>query len=711
MKSLLSLFGLALTVAVISSCGPASPTPPSTLTATLPALSVQPSPTPDSHSPLGGGTGLIAFSSPRDGVSTIFTISVETGDVRRLTESGSRLNQPTWSPDGRRLGYVRWSGSVEHDIWFMSGQESEHTRVTSILGSSDIEPSWSPDGTKIAFTSSRDSHLDSTGDEVFVMNVYVVDLETLRQVQLTDSVTWDTDPDWSPNGQQIAWQGVRNGNNEILVMASDGSEIVNLTRHKDSDANPAWSPDGSRIAFVSDRSGNEEIYVMDRDGSNVRQLTNNPERDKAPAWSPDGQWLAYQSEHQSNFDIYIMRGDGSRQARITRDLDFDGFPSWQPPVSGAALIGTEREIDRDSIPEFISFRTISWISEHAVPLLTRVPIGFTADLESLSPVIGSSRLVDLGGQGFGTDEDFTLRHRLIEFLIQVMGFNTIVLEIGREQALLLDRYVNQGEGDPGLAIDMIDDPRWRNPAFLDLVEWVRDRNLDPDRGSLIHIYGIASTDSWPPLDVVGDQIFSGSIAISESAFLYLNERDRAMDANTRWLIGQLGSNSKLILWANDFDLLQTTDPMPRGLAFALAAQPCLGELIGTLLGQQPFSIGLVVGRGMMTRVDPSGSLEPIPIDSSPAGSFEWMGAGTGLATFLIPDLRGSGNSMLDRHILGRAVLSNHPEIGFQQVNLSQAYDALIYVDEVRPTRPLTNFEGPENKVPVPTCAVRTSCIE
>ncbi|MFQ5922578.1 MAG: hypothetical protein ACE5M4_07010 [Anaerolineales bacterium] len=467
MKSIRSLLVCVLSVIAISSCGSTTPTSPPTQPATAPAPTVEPSPTPDSQTPLGGGTGLIAFSSPREGDSTLYTVSAETGLVRRLTETSSRLNQPTWSPDGRRIGYVRWSGGVEHDIWFMNVRGSERTRVTSISGYRDFEPSWSPDGTKIAFASSRDSYLDSSGDEVFVMNIYVVDLKTLRQVQLTDSDTWDTDPDWSPDGEQIVWQSIRNENNEILVMSSDGTEMANLTGHGASDANPAWSPDGSRIAFVSDRTGNEEIFVMDRDGSNVRQLTSNPERDKAPAWSPDSEWLAYHSEHQSNFDIYIMRADGTNHTRLTHDLDFDGFPSWQPPVSGAAPNGTEPNLDLESITEFISFRTMSWISDHAIPLLTRDPIGFTADLESLLPNIGSSRFVDLGGQGFGTHEDFTLRHRLIEFLIQVMGFDAIILEIEREPALLLDRYVNQGEGDPMLAIEMIDDPRWQNSAFLE----------------------------------------------------------------------------------------------------------------------------------------------------------------------------------------------------------------------------------------------------
>ncbi|MCJ7654035.1 MAG: hypothetical protein MUO97_01835, partial [Dehalococcoidia bacterium] len=49
----------------------------------------------------------------------------------------------------------------------------------------------------------------------------------------------------------------------------------------------AWSPDGTKIAFCSIMNdGNIEIYVMNTDGSNQINLTNNPTFDCAPAWSP-----------------------------------------------------------------------------------------------------------------------------------------------------------------------------------------------------------------------------------------------------------------------------------------------------------------------------------------------------------------------------------------------------------------------------------------
>ena len=73
---------------------------------------------------------------------------------------------------------------------------------------------------------------------------------------------------------------------------------------------PVWSPDGKQIAFTSNRNGNYDIYVMNSDGSNVRQITRNKERDDYPAWHPNGKQILYVSERNGMYDLYLVSVPG-----------------------------------------------------------------------------------------------------------------------------------------------------------------------------------------------------------------------------------------------------------------------------------------------------------------------------------------------------------------------------------------------------------------
>jgi TolB protein len=93
-------------------------------------------------------------------------------------------------------------------------------------------------------------------------------------------------PTWSSDSQLIAFDWtVQRGKQEIYISltenpALDPTSLTNSLGNKE----PDFSPDGQLIAFTSTRDQNPEIYVMTNNGSGQRNLTNNPGRDFQPDW-------------------------------------------------------------------------------------------------------------------------------------------------------------------------------------------------------------------------------------------------------------------------------------------------------------------------------------------------------------------------------------------------------------------------------------------
>lgn len=142
----------------------------------------------------------------------------------------------------------------------------------------------------------------------------------------------------APATAKIVFTSTRDGNSEIYIMNSDGSKQVNLTRHSSRDLAPAWSPTGEHIVFNSDRDGTRDIYIMDANGKNVRKVFRRLAYREYPVWSPDGKKLAYC--HASNWSIYVGTIDGQQEERITSVNFLGGDPAWSPDGSEIAFIST-----------------------------------------------------------------------------------------------------------------------------------------------------------------------------------------------------------------------------------------------------------------------------------------------------------------------------------------------------------------------------------
>ncbi|WP_086733637.1 amidohydrolase family protein [Erythrobacter colymbi] len=167
----------------------------------------------------------------------------------------------------------------------------------------------------------------------------------LKQVAIsTDEGTW-MDVDVAPDGKTIAFTLL----GDIYTLPTEGGTPKRISEGLSWDVQPRFSPDGTRIAFTSDRGGGDNIWVMNADGSDKRQVTKEDFRLlNQPAWSPDGRFIAakkhYTTERSAGTGevwLYHVSGGGGVQVveraneRLQKEL---GEPVFAP--DGSAIYYT-----------------------------------------------------------------------------------------------------------------------------------------------------------------------------------------------------------------------------------------------------------------------------------------------------------------------------------------------------------------------------------
>jgi hypothetical protein len=230
------------------------------------------------------------------------------------------------------------SGSPE--IWMMNVDGTDRRQITAGRAEELVHPDWSPDGQRIAFASNSTDGDNADGDmEIWTMNTDGTDLR-----QLTNNVgIRDAAPDWSPNGARIAFSSQRTDGNtadedlDIWTMnSSDGQDTRRLTDNDYDDDTPDWSPDGRQIVWETNPGDGHDIYRMNADGSAQVEVVAGPGDDYWPMWSPDGDRIAYRSNKGrggADYDLYTVTPRGDSIARLTSDGADNHRPSWSPDGS------------------------------------------------------------------------------------------------------------------------------------------------------------------------------------------------------------------------------------------------------------------------------------------------------------------------------------------------------------------------------------------
>lgn len=194
--------------------------------------------------PTGGSenlTGKIVFTASEEGDAqqrAVYVMDTDGSNLMQLTDYSIGAQDPVWSPDGKRIAFA---SIKDGGIYTINADGTKLTRIvyktvydvyTDTMNiAANGHPSWSPDGSMIVYKSFGD---EDSGTTVANANIYVVNSDGTGMRRLTNDLSYEGQPSWSPNGSKIAFVYVKDegdgySNYHIYVMNADGSNWVQLT--------------------------------------------------------------------------------------------------------------------------------------------------------------------------------------------------------------------------------------------------------------------------------------------------------------------------------------------------------------------------------------------------------------------------------------------------------------------------------------------------
>ncbi len=265
------------------------------------------------------------------------------------TGSGGQNLAPSLSPDGERLVYTSEKDLFSFNLFLADAETGKNLKTLSNANSdphfdalrfTDSSGAWSWDGSRLAFVVFAD------GDNQLVVadaaNGKVQERIALEGIGAVQG------PAWSPDGRYLAYSGSKGGITDLYLYDLETETNIQLTDDKNADFQPAFSPDGRYIAFTSDRSPETDferlayarfqLAVLDVETGQVETLDlfGPGAKHINPQYGPAGEHLYFISDVDGFSDIYRIGLESGEIQRITRVATAVSGISWSAPAMTVA---------------------------------------------------------------------------------------------------------------------------------------------------------------------------------------------------------------------------------------------------------------------------------------------------------------------------------------------------------------------------------------
>lgn len=203
-----------------------------------------------------------------------------------MKDASKNITSYDISPDGKRLVF-----SGRGDVYTVPAKSGITRNLTQSSGVHDRNATWSPDGKYIAYIS------DATGED----EIYLIAQDgTSAPVKLTDkSDTYKYQPVWSPDSKKLLWADKML---RLQYVDVDSKKVTQIDKSNDWEFTDfGWAPDSKWIAYARpDKSAETKIYLYELASMKKFPVTDGWYDCGEPTFSSDGKYLYFTSSRDFN---------------------------------------------------------------------------------------------------------------------------------------------------------------------------------------------------------------------------------------------------------------------------------------------------------------------------------------------------------------------------------------------------------------------------
>lgn len=228
-----------------------------------------------------------------------------------LTQDGRYNEAPAISPDGQWIAYA--ANRVQRNPIYLL---NTHTGEQQLLGNVPMwvtQMRWSPDGTRILARGTQNNRTAA----YYVLNM-------AGGMYRLPNAHW---ANWSGDGRYTLYNDVRAGAEHIYVRDMTTGAEQQLTDTGALVRQPVWSPDGTRFVYVGGDAYAKMLMLYDFGSGATRALTQPEYADIGlVTWSADGRRIAFsgrrlavdeQYDLLTPYDVYVVSSAGG-DAQLAR---------------------------------------------------------------------------------------------------------------------------------------------------------------------------------------------------------------------------------------------------------------------------------------------------------------------------------------------------------------------------------------------------------